>query len=160
MGFDGPRVGDLLAGGFLTPQRHVVRVRTGATVLRGFQMLRETAIAGVPGLQPTLAGLCEYLIAQAYGASLPCEDEEADADRLVEKVVRVLTDRGQRKSRHRSISRRVGRQLALTPPRVRPAHRHGAAPVSPRIAFVPRAAAVVRSELQRERSRFQSWLSG
>ena len=93
VGFEGPRVNDLLASGFLTPQRHVVRARTAATVLRGFQMLRETAIAGVPGLQPTLAGLCEYLIAQAYGASLPCEAEEADADRLVENVVRVLTDR-------------------------------------------------------------------
>ena len=108
VGFEGPRVNDLLAGGFLTPDRHVVRVRPAATVLRGFQMLRETAIAGAPGLQPTLAGLCEYLIAQAYASSLPCEAEEAGADRLVENVVRVLTDRVREKVDIESLAIELG----------------------------------------------------
>ena len=93
IGFQGPRVNELLAAGFLSTDRHIVRVRSTSAMLRGFQLLQETAIAGSPGLQPTLAGLCEYLIAQTHGSTLPCETEEADGNQLVEKIIRVLTDR-------------------------------------------------------------------
>ena len=93
VGFYGPRVNELLAGGFMSPERHIVRTRSAATVLRAFQLLHETAIAGAPGLQPTLAGLSEYVLAQAYGSTLHCDTDEAEPDQLVEKVVRVLTDR-------------------------------------------------------------------
>lgn len=93
VGFEGPRVEAFLANGFMSLDRHIVRARSTATVLRGFQMLRETAIAGLPGLQPTLAGLCEYVLAQVHGSTLPCDADHADVDQLVERVIRVLTER-------------------------------------------------------------------
>lgn len=93
VGFDGPRAHALLAAGFFSTQRHVVRMRSTETVLRSFRMLLETAIAGGPGLQPMLAGLTEYLLAQTVSAGLPNEEPEANGDQLVEQVIRVLTER-------------------------------------------------------------------
>lgn len=93
VGFDGPRVQELLGSGFLSHKRRILRMRSPGTVLRSFQMLRETAITGAPGLQPILAGLCEYLLAQAYSSSIPCEADDVGGDQLVEQVIRILTER-------------------------------------------------------------------
>lgn len=93
IGFDGPRALHLLDAGFFSPERHVVRVRSPANVLHAFRLLREAVTAGLPALQPTLSALCEYVLAQVHGSSLPSDADEADSDQLIERVVRALTDR-------------------------------------------------------------------
>lgn len=93
VGFDGPRARELLDAGFFSAARHVVRARSNAEMLAAFQMLRASANAGAPGMQPTMSAQCEYALALAHASTLPVSVADTNSDQLVERVIRILTER-------------------------------------------------------------------